>query len=109
LKRDLTGESDVDLSVNGAGWILTFPVKKNKTANGRDKHTDALYDRSVRNDDVYHRGVFCIHDACGNPNVFCSHDEAVSHVPVYQGQETFHVYGRKAWPSMGIRPGCIAA
>ena len=48
-----------------------------RSANGRDKHTDVLYDRSDRNADFCHRGDLCIHDARGSPNVFCSHDVPV--------------------------------
>ena len=55
-------------------FLHTCPIDP-RNANGRDKHTDALYDRSDRNAAFCHTGVLGIHDARGNPDVFCSHDD----------------------------------
>jgi hypothetical protein len=45
--------------------LRTCPIAP-KNANGRDNYTDALYDQSARNGDLYHRGVLYIRCVCGN-------------------------------------------
>ena len=64
-------------------FLRIYPIAP-KTSNGRDSRTDALYNRSSRNSNLGHRGVLCIHDACGNLDVYCSHDDLLdpSHLDV---------------------------
>jgi hypothetical protein len=57
--------------------VLRICPIASKTSNGRNSHTDALYNHSSGTDDLGHKGVRYIRDTCGNPVVYRIHDDFV--------------------------------